>query len=92
MKKSYIIKGIASLLLAMTASTVLADSKTLKGRVVDSQGEPIVGAVVNLGEGLKIALTDDNGHFELNKVDTSDEVFVEYLGYKQGRKKVDFEA
>jgi len=91
MKKSYIIKGIASLLLAMTTSTALADAgKTLKGRVVDSQGEPIVGAVVNLGEGLKMTLTDENGRFELKKVDASDEVFVEYLGYKQSRKKVDF--
>ena len=91
MKKSYIIKGIASLLLALTTSTILAQNgRTLKGRVVDSQGEPIVGAVVNLGEGLKIALTDENGRFELKKVDASDEVFVDYVGYKQGRKKVDF--
>ena len=91
MKKSYIIKGIASLLLALTTSTVLAQNgRTLKGRVVDSQGEPIVGAVVNLGEGLKLALTDENGRFELKKVDASDEVFVDYVGYKQGRKKVDF--
>lgn len=93
MKKSYIIKGIASLLLALVTTTALAaNGRTLKGRVVDSQGEPIVGAVVNLGEGLKMALTDENGWFELKKVESSDEVFVEYLGYKQGRKKVDFNA
>ena len=91
MKKSYIIKDIASLLLAMTVSTAIAQNgRTLKGRVVDSQGEPVVGAVVNLGEGLKIALTDEDGRFELKKVDASDEVFVNYLGYKQARKKADF--
>ena len=91
MKKSNIIKGLASLLLAVTASTAFAaPGQTLKGRVVDSEGQPIVGAVVNLGEGLKMVLTDQDGRFELKKVDARDEVFVDYLGYKQGRKKADF--
>lgn len=92
MKKSYIIKAIASLLVTMTATTVIAagPGRTLKGRVVDAQGDPIVGAVVNLGEGLKMTLTDDQGRFELKKVDATDEVFVDFVGYKQGHKKADF--
>ena len=91
MKKTFIIKGIASLLLLMTSTVALADSgKTLKGRVVDQDGQPVIGAVVNLGEGLKMVLTDEEGRFELTKVDATDEVFVEYLGYKQARKKADF--
>ena len=83
MKKSYIIKAIASLLVTMTATTVIAagPGRTLKGRVVDAQGDPIVGAVVNLGEGLKMTLTDDQGRFELKKVDATDEVFVDFVGY-----------
>jgi len=92
MKKSYIIKGIASLLLAMATTEAVAagPGRTLKGRVLDSEGQPVVGAVVNLGEGLKMVLTDEEGNFELKKVDPTDEVFVDYLGYKQARKKADF--
>jgi TonB-linked SusC/RagA family outer membrane protein len=92
MKKQHIIKGIASLLIAMTAQTAFAagPGRTLKGRVVDSEGQPVVGAMVNLGEGLKMVLTDEEGNFELKKVDPTDEVFVDYLGYKQARKKADF--
>ncbi len=92
MKKINIIKGITLALFAMTTTVSVAGTPggTLKGRVVNTQGEPIVGAVVNLGEGLKMALTDEKGHFELHKVDASDEVFVDYLGYQQGRKKADF--
>ena len=76
----------------MTAQTAFAagPGRTLKGRVVDSEGQPVVGAMVNLGEGLKMVLTDEEGNFELKKVDPTDEVFVDYLGYKQARKKADF--
>ena len=92
MKKAYIIKGIASLVLAMTATVALAQTgRTVKGRVVDGEGQPLAGAVVNLGEGLKMVLSDENGLFEINKVAADDEIFVEYLGYKQARQKPNFD-
>lgn len=79
--------------MTMTVVTAMADKgQTLRGRVVDTDGQPIVGAVVNLGEGLRMALSDAQGYFELNKVEASDEIYVDYLGYEQSRQKPVFDG
>ncbi len=94
MKKSYIKKCLATLLMAtaFAASASAAKGQPLKGRVVDADGNPICGAVVNLGEGLRMTLSDEQGYFELNKVEPGDEIFVDYLGYNQARQKPVFDG
>lgn len=44
--------------LLCASSSVLAQEQVLKGRIVNSQGDPIPGAVVNVAEESRIALTD----------------------------------
>jgi TonB-linked SusC/RagA family outer membrane protein len=71
------------------SSTAFAQTEnTLKGRVVNSKGEPIVGAVVNVAEESRIALTDKDGYFTLKKVSNDDEICVSSLGYKNAQEKV----
>ncbi len=53
--------------LLCASSSVLAQEQVLKGRIVNSQGEPIPGAVVNVAEESRIALTDKEGYFTLKK-------------------------
>ena len=74
--------------LLCASSSVLAQEQVLKGRIVNSQGEPIPGAVVNVAEESRIALTDKEGYFTLKKVTPSDEICVSSVGYKNAQEKV----
>ena len=74
--------------LLCASSSVLAQEQVLKGRIVNSQGDPIPGAVVNVAEESRIALTDKDGYFTLKKVNPSDEICVASLGYKNAQEKV----
>ena len=85
--KNYISTILLGALLAVS-STAFAQQQVLKGRIVNSDGEPVVGAVVNVAEQSRIALTDDNGFFTLKKVEKSDEICVSSLGYKNAQEKI----
>lgn len=62
MNKKLVLLGATLLLTAAGASA----QKRVTGRVVDAQGEPVVGATVRV-EGHKVVVTtDDNGRFTLN--------------------------
>lgn len=74
--------------LLCASSSVLAQEQVLKGRIVNSQGDPIPGAVVNVAEESRIALTDKEGYFTLKKVTPSDEICVSSVGYKNAQEKV----
>ncbi len=66
----------------LTSGVVKAQGEqTLYGCVVDSLGQPIAGALVNISELSRIAISDDNGRFELKHVKPSDELIVSCLGY-----------
>jgi len=82
---------VCGVLLTAATSSFADDGKILKGRIVNADGEPIVGAVVNVAENLRIAVTDENGFFTLKKVKDDDEVNVTCLGYKKATAKPDFE-
>ena len=53
----------------------------LKGRVVDPEGNPIPGAVVNLAEQSKVEFTDENGEFTIKDANYDDEVNATCVGY-----------
>lgn len=75
-------------LLAFSCEAFAQEGQLLKGRIVNSKGDPIVGAVVNVAEESRIALTDDQGYFSLNKVNRDDEICVSSVGYKSVQKKI----
>lgn len=82
---------LGTLLLAST-SAVAQNTQELKGRIVDGNGEPVVGAVVNIAEQSGIVLTDEQGYFTLKKVGKSDEICVSSLGYKNAQVKPTFDG
>lgn len=82
---------LGTLLLAST-SAVAQNTQELKGRVVDGKGEPVVGAVVNIAEQSKIALTDEQGYFTLKHVGKSDEICASSIGYKNVQVKPTFDG
>lgn len=87
--KRYIATIILGVLLATPSSVMAQGQQTLKGRVVDADGKPIAGAVVNVAEQNRIVLTDKDGNFTLKKVSGSDEICVSSVGYKNTQVKVD---
>ena len=86
--KKYISTILMGALLAISSVANAQIEKELKGRVVNSQGEPVVGAVVNVAEQSRIAITDDEGFFFLKKVKESDEICVKALGYQNAQEKI----
>ncbi|MDR1341988.1 MAG: TonB-dependent receptor [Prevotellaceae bacterium] len=58
-----------------------SESNALRGRIVDSEGKPIAGAIVNVAESSRIALSDENGFFDLKNVKSADEICVSSAGY-----------
>ena len=68
-------------LLGSLSAFAWAQESVLKGRVVDVEGNPIVGAVVNVLEGSRVALTDKDGYFSLKKVAPADEIYASCVGY-----------
>lgn len=61
---------------------VLMQSGTLKGKVVDTNGEPIIGAsVVVKGSASKGTISDLDGNFELTNV-SNGTLIISFVGYK----------
>jgi TonB-linked SusC/RagA family outer membrane protein len=68
--------------MAIFAMPALAQDKTIKGTVVDENGEPIIGASVTAkGATSKGTVTDLNGHYTLS-VPKEAKVTVSFIGYK----------
>lgn len=90
-------KGFKRILLTAVAAMMMLcnvwaqDGKVLKGRIVNAEGEPIAGAVVNVEESSRIALSDKDGYFTLKNVKPADEIFVSSVGYLPTTAIADFE-
>lgn len=57
-------------------------SKSIEGRVVDEDGEPLIGVNVLLKGTDKGTATDFDGYFTLDDVNTDDILIVSYVGYQ----------
>jgi len=83
---------LGALLFVPSITTQAQNEQTLKGRIVDSEGQPVIGAVVNIAEQSGIALTDEEGYFTLKHVAKTDEVCASCIGYKNTQVKVKFDG
>ena len=85
MKLNNIQTGFKRILFTVATAFMLGngwaqDAKVLKGRIVNAEGEPIAGAVVNVAEASRIALSDKDGFFTLKNVKPADELYVSSVG------------
>ncbi|WP_162618569.1 TonB-dependent receptor [Pedobacter yulinensis] len=53
----------------------------IRGKVVDDQGAPLIGATVRVKNSTRVAITDANGSFQLSAVSPADVLVVSYTGY-----------
>lgn len=56
--------------------------KNLSGRVVDDNGEPVIGASVMVKGTTSGTITDLDGRFSLNNVQESASLYISYIGYQ----------
>ena len=75
--------SVVLLLLAFDVSAAFAQNRTIKGNVTDENGEPLIGATVNVkGNSTLGTLTDLDGNFSLSIPDQKGVVLVvSYVGY-----------
>lgn len=59
-----------------------AQSNSIKGNVVDTSGQPVIGASVLVKGTLNGANTDVNGNFQLSNVPANATIEVSFVGYK----------
>lgn len=67
--------------IAQTAQQKDQTGKVIKGRVIDGNGEPLVGATIKLKGGNGVYFTDHNGNFEIITKKNREEVVVTYIGH-----------
>jgi len=81
---------MAALMVIAVQNTYAQSTQVLTGRIVDEQGNPIAGAVINVSEESRITLSQEDGSFKLSNVKELDEIYVSSVGYKTTGVKVDF--
>ena len=81
---------LLGVLIILSGTVRAQDEQTLKGRILDPDGTPIPGAIVNVTEQSRIALSDDNGFFSLKNVKAGDELCVSSIGYKNTTATAEF--
>ena len=76
-----IMKKIITTLTVIFIGLLTAAAQNVAGRVVDSKGEPIVGATVYWDGTTVGAATDAEGHYEVYRVKEHNVLVATYLGY-----------
>lgn len=100
--RSFFICGLSALLLSLPATAETAwggelnynspqeiqQSKNITGRVLDENGEPMIGVSVLVKGSKAGAITDLDGIFKLNVPTNATELQITYMGYKTQNVKI----
>lgn len=76
------LRQILSLALLLLGSTMVAQNFTVKGLVVDSSAEPVIGANVLVEGTTNGTITDFEGLFTLQDVPSKANLVISFIGYK----------
>lgn len=68
--------------LSVVETAAVAQTKVIKGHVVDKNGEPIIGANIRVKGTTVGTITDIDGNFTLNVEGNASFIEVSYIGYK----------
>ncbi len=80
--KSPIVVSPHEKLLTTGFSSVQQDGGTVKGRIIDASGEPIIGATVMVKGTSSGTVTDIDGAFTISNVGKGQELMITYVGYQ----------
>jgi len=76
-----LLKTVVVKALDKTAQTQAITTITIKGKVTDKSGIPLIGATVKTKKGNKAVATNVDGTFELKDVDENEIIVFSYTGY-----------
>lgn len=65
---------------AFVAQMAFAQSGAIKGSVLDSSGQPVIGATIKVVGSRQATVTDLDGNFTIQNVDPKSQVSISYLG------------
>ena len=63
-------------------SGAVADTGTVKGKIVDENGKPLRGVTISLKNSTHTVLSDENGNFAI-EASSSAVLQISYVGYKE---------
>lgn len=78
----FALRQVLALVLLALASTATAQTLTVKGSVVDSGSEPVIGANILVEGTTNGAISDIDGNFILQNVPSNGKLVVSFIGYK----------
>ncbi|KAA6336140.1 TonB-dependent receptor SusC [termite gut metagenome] len=61
----------------------------VKGRVMDTEGEPLAGAVIQIVGGTRGVITDNNGRFEITNTSIGSKLVVTFIGMEDKIIQID---
>ncbi|WP_290796935.1 SusC/RagA family TonB-linked outer membrane protein [Flavihumibacter sp. UBA7668] len=73
--------GVLVFLLFLSASSLLAQSISVRGKVMDDKNSPVTGATVQLKNSTLATSTDANGNFVLSVPEIKGALIISYVGY-----------
>lgn len=88
LKKQKVLVGFLLMLLLSLPSLVFSQGKSVNGVVLDSQDMPLIGVSVLVKGTNNGVITDLDGKFRLQSVESSDVLVFSYIGYKKQEVKV----
>ena len=75
------VAGTSSTLVANDLASIMQQNKTIKGKILDEQGNPIIGAnVIEMDVASNGTITDNDGNFNL-EVQSNASIKITYIGY-----------
>lgn len=83
------IRFFFSIFLFICTSTMYAQTRTIKGKVVDKSNEPLIGVAVNIKGTTQGSITDFEGNYSI-KLNTNNGVLIfSYIGYEKQEIKIE---
>ena len=79
--RQFIRKSVSMALFLLMGMVAMAQTKTVKGQVLDELGEPVIGANVIVKGTSRGTITDVDGSFTLNNVPVKGTLRVTFMGY-----------
>jgi TonB-linked SusC/RagA family outer membrane protein len=74
--------------LTMFSTALFAQNQTVKGKIVDEKGEPLIGATIRANGTQTVSTTNVNGEFTLNVPATAQTITISYIGYNNLEKSI----
>ena len=82
MQKGFIYTSLLALLMLTLAAALPVENFTFSGKVISSDGDPLIGASILVKGTIEGCVTDYNGKFSFTNKDSCLTIIASYLGFE----------